>query len=66
MPIIREEVFKYVDLWNRHAIQKQPKRPHVVTGKPIMNYFWPKTGVERFQQEADASVWEGLEADFSG
>jgi hypothetical protein len=41
MPIVQEEVEKYIELWNLHAIRKQPKRPNVVIGKPKVNYLYP-------------------------
>ncbi|KAJ5992803.1 hypothetical protein N7451_008527 [Penicillium sp. IBT 35674x] len=39
MPIICERVQSWTDIWNMHPIRKQKNRPHVVTGKPMINYF---------------------------
>lgn len=39
MPIIRQRVQSWTDIWNIHPIRKQKNRPNLVTGKPIINYF---------------------------
>lgn len=41
MPIIRQEIYGYADLWNAHAIRRQAGRPAVVPGKPVVLYFHP-------------------------
>ena len=44
MPLIREEIFNFVDSWNNHKIRKQRNS----TGRPCMLYFHPPDGVENF------------------
>jgi hypothetical protein len=39
LPIIRDEVASYVDIWNNHSIRAQKERPHMISGKPKVNYF---------------------------
>jgi hypothetical protein len=39
MPTLRSCADSYVKTWNRHKIRKQPKRPWVVAGKPIVLYY---------------------------
>jgi hypothetical protein len=41
MPIIRQEIYGYADLWNAHTIRRQVNRPTVVSGKPVVLYFQP-------------------------
>jgi hypothetical protein len=41
MPIIRQEIYGYADLWNEHTIRRQAGRPVVVPGKPVVLYFYP-------------------------
>ena len=45
MPIIRQEMAVFIEIWNDHSIHKQPNRPHVVHGRPFMNYFYPNDQV---------------------
>lgn len=46
MPMIRTEIYSYVELWNVHRIRKQRNRPNSVAGKPYMLYHHPKEGVQ--------------------
>ena len=48
MPLIREEIFNFVDSWNNHKIRKQRNRMNHPTGRPFMLYFHPPDGVENF------------------
>jgi hypothetical protein len=41
MPIIRQEIYGYADLWNTYAIRWQVNRPTVVPGKPVVLNFQP-------------------------
>ncbi|PWY62025.1 hypothetical protein BO83DRAFT_460335 [Aspergillus eucalypticola CBS 122712] len=42
MPILRTQVSSYVHTWNQHSIRKQRERPHVISGRPFMNYYHPE------------------------
>jgi hypothetical protein len=42
MPILRQEICKFVRLWNVHNIRKQRERPDGVYGKPYFLYFHPE------------------------
>lgn len=54
MPILRSRIHSFVnDIWNIHRIRPQAKRPHVVPGKPIMNYYYPSPGVPDCQEPLD-------------
>jgi hypothetical protein len=46
MPILRIQIASFVRTWNCHKIRKQPNRPHLVPGKPFMNYNFPPEGVQ--------------------
>jgi len=41
MPIVRKEIYNFVDLWNAHRIRAQPSCPTVAAGKPVVLYFNP-------------------------
>lgn len=41
LPILREEIMEFVNLWNTHSIRKQSNRPHVVPGIPHVLYHYP-------------------------
>ena len=60
MPIVREEVYKYVELWNVHSIRKQPNRPNAVTGKPRFNYLYPKDGAIHYGRPIDPEISESI------
>jgi hypothetical protein len=48
MPIIRNEVNEFVDLWNVHKIRKQRERLNLPTRKPMVNYLCPAEGVRDY------------------
>lgn len=48
MPMIRTEIYSYVELWNVHRIRKQRNRPNSVAGKPYMLYHHPKEDVQDY------------------
>ncbi|KAE8369889.1 hypothetical protein BDV27DRAFT_140805 [Aspergillus caelatus] len=48
IPIIRTEIYGYVELWNVHQIRKQRNRPNSVAGKPYILYHHPKEGVRGY------------------
>jgi hypothetical protein len=64
MPIVREEVYKYVELWNVYNIRKQPKRPNAVTGKPKFNYTYPKTGTIHYGRPIDPEISESISREY--
>jgi len=41
MPIIRQEIYGYANLWNAHAIRRQAGQPAVLPEKPVVLYFHP-------------------------
>lgn len=57
MPILRARIQSFVSsVWNVHPIRKQPKRPHVVSGKPMMNYHYPPEGIPDCKESFDPSL----------
>ena len=42
IPIIRDEVVAYIEIWNNYSIRAQKNRPHHVSSKPKVNYFFSK------------------------
>jgi hypothetical protein len=61
MPRIRKELFAFVDMWNTHDIRKQPNRPHVVPGQPIVLYEQlDRKDVQRFSVPLDRSRWQQI------
>lgn len=60
MPIIREDFRSYKQVWNTHRILKQPNRPTLVYGQPIVNYNWPAKGVQNHQDSHQPGGFGGL------
>ena len=56
MPLIREEIHNFVELWNAHSIRSQPERPSVKPGKPVVLYFTPLDGTHDNGQLAPVST----------
>lgn len=61
MPIIRAEVASFIRTWNVHYIRKQKNRPHVVHGKPYMNYHLPSDGVRNLGLPVDQELLKTLQ-----
>jgi len=59
MPLIRDEIHNFVELWNAHSIRSQPKRPSVQPGKPVVLYITPPDGtLDNGQLEPVSTVSE--------
>jgi hypothetical protein len=63
MPIVREAVMAYVQLWNTHSIRKQKDRPNAITGKPAVLYYYTPDVVQ-YGRPIDGSLVNELQADF--
>jgi hypothetical protein len=63
MPILRQEIYEFVEIWNYHAIRKQRKRPYLPTGKPVVLYMTPPPGVRDYGLSPDPVLLETLRAD---
>lgn len=48
MPILRHEIYKFVDVWNHHKIRKQSHRPNSVSGRPWLLYTHPPPPAEQY------------------
>ena len=42
MPILRREIYTFVDNWNHHKIRTQTSRTHPLSGQPWLLYHYPK------------------------
>ena len=51
MPIIRQEIYGFADLWNAHTIRRQASRPTVIPGKPVVLYFHPPAPARDYGSE---------------
>ena len=63
MPIIREELLGFVEMWNSHTIRRQKSRPNHVAGKPWLLFFYPENGVQDFGLEVDPGLVEAFRKD---
>ena len=63
MPIVREAIMSYVQLWNTHSIRKQKDRPNAITGKPAVLYNYTPD-IVRYGRPIDESLVNELQADF--
>ena len=41
LPILTQQIEHFVHLWNIHKIRNQAKRPYLVPGKPVLNFYHP-------------------------
>jgi hypothetical protein len=48
LPMIQDEIYGFVRLWNAHTIRPQKQRPNVVSGKPFMLYHHPGDGIQNW------------------
>ena len=65
MPIVQEEVYKYVELWNVHNIWKQLKRLNAITRKPKFNYTYPKNGTIHYEHPVDPETLDGINQEYA-
>lgn len=63
LPIIREEIYEFVEIWNNHHIRHQPQRPYLPFGKPVVLYFTPGAEVNDYSRTPDQQVLAQLQAD---
>ena len=63
IPIIRGQLRNWVDQWNAHHIGVQYYRPHIVTGQPFVNFFFPEDGTEDYGVPVPQDVFEGLHSE---
>lgn len=60
-PLIRNEIYKFVDLWNSHKIRFQKNRPALPTGKPIVLYNTPDKGIRDYAFNPNRDVLQELQ-----
>ncbi|KAL4972933.1 hypothetical protein BDW66DRAFT_169115 [Aspergillus desertorum] len=64
IPLLRVQIPPFVRTWNHHQIRNQANRPHLVPGKPYMNYNFPATGVENQGIKFDMEPFKRLQEDY--
>lgn len=65
MPIVREEIYEYVRLWNTYKIRYQKNRPNLPIGQPVVLYFTPPDSIHDYGSRLDQIVLKKLQADLS-
>ncbi|KAL4766702.1 hypothetical protein BDW60DRAFT_221101 [Aspergillus nidulans var. acristatus] len=63
IPLLRVQIPSFVRTWNHNSIQNPANRPHLVPGKPYMNYNFPATGVENQGVKFDMELFKRLQED---
>jgi hypothetical protein len=63
IPILRKEIFRYMENWNAHCIRKQRNRPNSVSGVPTLLYYWPEDSASKFGTAPDAETLKSLQRD---
>ncbi|KAE9972207.1 hypothetical protein EG328_005132 [Venturia inaequalis] len=53
IPILREEIASFVQVWNNHYIRRQKNRPNMVPGRPFVLYNIPPTGTQNYAVNLD-------------
>ena len=63
-PLIRNEIYNFVNLWNNHRIRSQKKqRPNLPTGKPSVLYYTPPDGTSNYGVTPDHNTLNMLMAE---
>jgi hypothetical protein len=65
MPILRNEIYEFVRIWNVHRIRRQPKRPNAVVGQPLMLYKRPMPGDRKCGFVPDQQLLSEIQNDVS-
>ncbi|KAL4933488.1 uncharacterized protein BDV17DRAFT_252101, partial [Aspergillus undulatus] len=63
MPLLRVQITSFVRTWNNHHIRKQRNRPHLVTGRPFMNYNFPAEDIQDYGLQFDPELLQALQDD---
>jgi hypothetical protein len=63
MPLLWIQITSFVRVWNNHSIRKQPNRPHLIPGKPFMNYNYPGNGIQNYGIKFDEDILKSLQED---
>ncbi|KAL4744526.1 hypothetical protein BDW72DRAFT_188322 [Aspergillus terricola var. indicus] len=61
MPVLRLEITSFVRTWNNHPIHVPKNQPHLVSGKPFMNFNYPKNDVLNYGLEIDENLLSSLQ-----
>jgi hypothetical protein len=61
-PVLRNEIYSFVNIWNSHKIRPQKNRPNAVVGRPYMLYFNPPPPTENWGTSYDAEMLANLES----
>ena len=65
MPLIREEIFNFVDSWNNDKIQTQPNQINHLTGGPFMLYHYSPDGMENLGNTVAQPHSNGIKIHFT-
>ncbi|PUU78291.1 hypothetical protein B9Z19DRAFT_983789, partial [Tuber borchii] len=65
-PVIRQEVYNFVRLWNNHCIRYQKDRPALPTGKPSVLYFTPPDCVLDYGSSPCMEILKEIQDEVSG
>lgn len=60
IPIIRQQVFQFANLWNIHTIRRQHRRPNLPHGKPYVLYHHPSPQITDYACEPDPQLLDKL------
>jgi hypothetical protein len=60
IPIIRQQVFQFANLWNVHSIRRQRQRPNLPHGKPYVLYHHPPSSIMDYSCLPDAELLNKL------
>jgi hypothetical protein len=60
MPIAREEIASYINIWNTHGIRKQSHRINSINGQPNVLYHLSEDGIRNYGSKPDQVVLQTL------
>jgi hypothetical protein len=60
MPMAREEIASYINVWNTHGIRKQSHRTNSISGQPNVLYHLSEDGIQDYGSKPDQVVLQTL------
>lgn len=60
MPMAREEIASYINVWNTHGIRKQSHRINSINGQPNVLYHLSEDGIQDYGSKPDQVVLQTL------
>ena len=61
MLIVQDAVYAYAELWNHYKIRKQLNRLNIVTGQPVILYYYLPSSIDLYKILVDQQYISQIE-----